>query len=102
MTEDGVAVEVATLVGSYGSCADDIETRGEGERSLLPGAGSQYPDQSGSDALIDLRPLKRAARHLADTDPVRQLIEGEPDFLPSRVLAAKADSWVLLLLRRGD
>ena len=51
---------------------------------------------------VDLRPLKRAARALPETDPTRRLIEGEPDSLPLRVLAAKADSWVLLLLRRGD
>ncbi len=51
---------------------------------------------------VDLRPLKRAARALPETDPTRRLIEGEPDVLPLRVLAAKADSWVLLLLRRGD
>ena len=51
---------------------------------------------------VDLRPLKRAARALPETDPTRRLIEGEPDALPLRVLAAKADSWVLLLLRRGD
>lgn len=51
---------------------------------------------------VDLRPLKRAARALPETDPTRRLIEGEPDALPIRVLAAKADSWVLLLLRRGD
>ncbi len=52
--------------------------------------------------IVDLRPLKRAVRTLPETDPTRRLIEGEPDALPLRVLAAKADSWVLLLLRRGD
>ena len=51
---------------------------------------------------VDLRPLKRAVRALPETDPTRRLIEGEPDALPLRVLAAKADSWVLLLLRWGD
>ncbi|MDG6970925.1 MAG: hypothetical protein JRN54_07470 [Nitrososphaerota archaeon] len=51
---------------------------------------------------VDLRQLKRAARALPETDPIRQLIEGEPDSLPLRVLAAKADSWVLLLLQRRD
>jgi hypothetical protein len=50
---------------------------------------------------VDLRPLKRVARSLPETDPVRQLIEGEPDRLPRAILAAKADSWVLLLLRGG-
>lgn len=64
MTEAGVAIEVTTLVGSYGSCADDIETQGEDERSLLPRTGSQYLDQSGGDSLVDLRPLKRALRNL--------------------------------------
>jgi hypothetical protein len=50
---------------------------------------------------VDLRPLKGVARHLPSGDPVRLLIEGEPDRLPRAVLAAKADSWVLLLLRAG-
>ena len=50
----------------------------------------------------DLRRLKHVIKALPEGDPVRQLIEGEPDFLPLAVLAAKADSWVLLLLRRGD
>jgi hypothetical protein len=54
-----------------------------------------------SQALVDLRPLKKVVRGLPETDPVRLLIEGEPDRLPKAVLAAKADSWVLLLLR-GD
>ncbi len=53
------------------------------------------------DDLVDLRPLKGVARHLPSGDPVRLLIEGEPDRLPRAVLAAKADSWVLLLLRVG-
>lgn len=53
------------------------------------------------DDLVDLRPLKGVARHLPPGDPVRLLIEGEPDRLPRAVLAAKADSWVLLLLRAG-
>ena len=51
---------------------------------------------------VDLRHLKRVAGGLPEGDPVRQLIEGEPDSLPLAVLAAKADSWVLLLLRKGD
>ena len=51
--------------------------------------------------VVDLRPLKGAARKLPENDPVRLLIEGEPDHLPRSVLAAKADSWVLLLLREG-
>ena len=51
--------------------------------------------------LVDIRPLKTAAKGLPERDPTRELIEGEPDFLPPSVLAAKADSWVLLLLRVG-
>ncbi len=53
-------------------------------------------------AEVDLRHLKQVARKLPDGDPARQLIEGEPDSLPLPVLAAKADSWVLLLLPRAD
>ena len=49
---------------------------------------------------VDLRPLKRAAAKLPRGDPVRQLIAAEPDSLPMAVLAAKADSWLLLLLPR--
>ena len=52
-------------------------------------------------APVDLRRLKAAAKNMPESDPVRRLIEGEPDFLPPSVLAAKADSWVLLLLRAG-
>ena len=51
--------------------------------------------------LVDIRPLKTVAKGLPERDPTRELIEGEPDFLPPSVLAAKADSWVLLLLRAG-
>ena len=51
--------------------------------------------------LVDIRRLKSAAKRLPERDPTRELIEGEPDFLPPSVLAAKADSWVLLLLRAG-
>jgi hypothetical protein len=50
---------------------------------------------------VDIRPLKTVAKGLPERDPTRELIEGEPDFLPPSVLAAKADSWVLLLLRAG-
>lgn len=54
------------------------------------------------DPTVDLRKLKRAASRLPERDPVRQLIDAEPDFLPMSILAAKADSWVLLLFRPGD
>ena len=63
--------------------------------------GAYASPQDPSHAFVDLRPLKKVARGLPETDPVRLLIEGEPDRLPMAVLAAKADSWVLLLLR-GD
>ncbi len=68
--------------------------------AVLEGEAYASPEDP-SQALVDLRPLKKAARGLPETDPVRLLIEGEPDRLPMVVLAAKADSWVLLLLR-GD
>ena len=55
----------------------------------------------GTLSLVDIRPLKTVAKGLPEGDPTRKLIEGEPDFLPQSVLAAKADSWVLLLLRAG-
>ena len=56
--------------------------------------------QLDQEPIVDLRPLKRAARALPETDPTRQLVEGEPDSLPFQVFAAKADSWILLLLPR--
>ena len=58
-------------------------------------------DRMETAAPVDLRRLKAVAKNLPESDPVRRLIEGEPDFLPLSVLAAKADSWVLLLLRAG-
>ena len=63
--------------------------------------GGQERPAEGSVDLVDIRPLKTAAKGLPERDPTRELIEGEPDFLPPSVLAAKADSWVLLLLRAG-
>lgn len=81
---------------------------------LADGAGEQPPDaedlpredpsavQNVPNPEADLRRLKHVIKALPEGDPVRQLIEGEPDCLPLAVLAAKADSWVLLLLRRGD
>jgi hypothetical protein len=72
------------------------------DRDLAVPAGEAYTSpEDPSQAFVDLRPLKKVARGLPETDPVRLLIEGEPDRLPTAVLAAKADSWVLLLLR-GD
>jgi len=68
---------------------------------VVPGSEGYSALENPSQALVDLRPLKKVARGLPETDPVRLLIEGEPDRLPMAVLAAKADSWVLLLLR-GD
>ena len=67
---------------------------------------SEGPQPSPGDPMevaapADLRRLKAVAKNLPESDPVRRLIEGEPDFLPPSVLAAKADSWVLLLLRAG-
>ncbi len=67
----------------------------------VPGSEGHAPPEDPSQEFVDLRPLKKVARGLPETDPVRLLIEGEPDRLPMAVLAAKADSWVLLLLR-GD
>jgi hypothetical protein len=67
----------------------------------VPVGEAHVSPEDRSQAFVDLRPLKKAARDLPETDPVRLLIEGEPDRLPMAVLAAKADSWVLLLLR-GD
>jgi hypothetical protein len=67
----------------------------------LPVREAYASPEDPSQAFVDLRPLKKVARALPETDPARLLIEGEPDRLPMAVLAAKADSWVLLLLR-GD
>lgn len=79
-----------------------LEDDTEDERPALPEAGADQIGLPTDETRVDLRPLKRAVRHLDERDPVRQLIEGEPDALPFRVLAAKADSWVLLLLPRVD
>ena len=83
--ETGVADDIPSLDHDPGIAAN------EGK------AISELPREE----FVDLRPLKRVARSLPETDPVRQLIEGEPDRLPRAILAAKADSWVLLLLRGG-
>jgi len=69
--------------------------------SAVPVGEAYASPEDLSQAFVDLRPLKKVARGLPETDPVRRLIEGEPDRLPMAVLAAKADSWVLLLLRGG-
>lgn len=57
------------------------------------------PADAVQEQVVDLRPLKAAVRKLPANDPVRELIKGEPDLLPLSVLAAKADSWFVLLLR---
>lgn len=75
-------------------------TPSPGRAPVVPGQADGSPEDL-SQAFVDLRPLKKVARGLPETDPVRLLIEGEPDRLPRAVLAAKADSWVLLLLRGG-
>ena len=82
-----------------GAADDTSDPRPRSRQSqwAMPYASPEDPSQ----AFVDLRPLKKVARTLPETDPVRLLIEGEPDRLPMAVLAAKADSWVLLLLR-GD
>jgi hypothetical protein len=76
---------------------DDIPSLDPG---IAASEGEALPELPRDD-FVDLRPLKRVARSLPETDPVRQLIEGEPDRLPRAILAAKADSWVLLLLQGG-
>ena len=101
MTEAGPGESVATP-GTYDPTFECDGAGIEREHSGSPEIGADQPGQPAEEADVDLRPLKRAVRYLAERDPVRQLIEGEPDALPFRVLAAKADSWVLLLLRRGD
>jgi hypothetical protein len=83
--ETGVADDVPSLDHDPGVAASEGEA--------IPGLPREE--------FVDLRPLKSVARSLPETDPVRQLIEGEPDRLPRAILAAKADSWVLLLLRGG-
>ena len=83
------------LAGVHAECNPDTEAL-----SAAPDERDAVSRES-LDDLVDLRPLKGVARHLPPGDPVRLLIEGEPDRLPRAVLAAKADSWVLLLLRAG-
>jgi len=79
--------------------ADDIPSL-DHNPGIAASEGEAIPELP-REEFIDLRPLKRIVRGLPETDPVRQLIEGEPDRLPRAILAAKADSWVLLLLRGG-
>ena len=79
--------------------ADDIPPLNH-DPGIAASEGESIPELP-REEFVDLRPLKRVARSLPETDPVRQLIEGEPDRLPRAILAAKADSWVLLLLRGG-
>jgi hypothetical protein len=83
-----------------GTGAADKPSSPEYDPAVPVGEANASPEDP-AHAFVDLRPLKKVARGLPETDPVRLLIEGEPDCLPKAVLAAKADSWVLLLLR-GD
>lgn len=78
-----------------------------GDPDVAPRSGESIPAEEeqpspidSTEVAIDLRPLKAVAKNLPESDPVRRLIAGEPDFLPTSVLAAKADSWVVLLLPR--
>ena len=83
-----------------GTGAAEIAPRADRDPAVRVDEAYDSPEDP-SQAFVDIRPLKKAARGLPESDPVRLLIEGEPDRLPMTVLAAKADSWVLLLLR-GD
>lgn len=70
-----------------------------------PGEVTQVPcgqpqDPNGQTA--DLRVLKRVVQGLVREDAIRRLIESEPDALPLRELAVKADSWVRLLAHEAD
>jgi hypothetical protein len=92
-------ISTAHLLEEHGETgvADDIPSLDPGNAAS---EGESIPELP-REEFVDLRPLKTVARSLPETDPVRQLIEGEPDRLPRAILAAKADSWVLLLLRGG-
>jgi hypothetical protein len=89
------------LLSETGEAGASDDTSSLGSDLAVPVGEPHASPEEPSQALADLRPLKKVARGLPETDPVRVLIEGEPDRLPMAVLAAKADSWVLLLLR-GD
>ncbi len=94
-TEPRSIRQPGVLPGVHDGCDPDTE-------ALITAPGERDAAARESlDNLVDLRPLKGVARHLPSGDPVRLLIEGEPDRFPRVVLAAKADSWVLLLLRAG-
>ncbi len=105
MTEALPAARESLPLGRGAPDLDALAESGAGPGANLPsepGAGRPETEVGSYDGEVDLGPLKRVARHLPDGDPARRLIEGEPDSLPFPVLAAKADSWVLLLLRRED
>ena len=94
-------ISTAHLLEEHGEAevADDIPSLDHGP-GIATSEGESIPELP-REEFVDLRPLKKVARSLPETDPVRHLIEGEPDRLPRAILAAKADSWVLLLLRGG-
>jgi hypothetical protein len=89
------------LPAELGGTAAADHTPSSDRDPAVPEGEAHTSPRDPSEAVVDLRPLKEVVRGLPETDPVRLLIEGEPDRLPMAVLAAKADSWVLLLLR-GD
>jgi hypothetical protein len=91
----------AHLPAGLGGTGASENTPSPARDPALPEGNANASADDPPQALVDLRPLKKVARGLPETDSVRLLIEGEPDRLPKAVLAAKADSWVLLLLR-GD
>ena len=91
----------AQLLSEPGGIGAADDTQGADRDPAVPAGEAYASPEDPFQALVDLRPLKKVARGLPEADPVRLLIEGEPDRLPKAVLAAKADSWVLLLLR-GD
>jgi len=90
-TDPGSIRQPGVLTTAHEECDDEAVVAAPHEREAI--------DREASYDLVDLRPLKRVARGLPENDPARRLIEGEPDLLPPSVLAAKADSWVLLLFR---
>lgn len=81
---------------------DPARTAGRSEKGRRRTLTASEAFAHTGDTIVDLSKLKQAASRLPEGDPARRLIEAEPDFLSMSVLAAKADSWVLLLLPKGD